>query len=170
MATYIVPAYIFSISNVDSTIGSNNIIATWNPLNSGRVFIPSAVTINYEATSAGDVDPVRAYRISQQPTGGTLAYNPAAPDQSVVCKLDTSFPDSVAYLYTGNPSVGTLGAPFLTIPSGLTQETSSDRVVFADVHGAQLLVRPGQGIVIRQNLGKPGMFWNISFSWGSRGE
>lgn len=165
MARYVVPAYIFSLAEVVSTVAPNNMIATWNPIDSGTVFVPSSLTINHKSASAGDVDPVRGYRISQQPTGGTLLYDPENPTDTV-CRLDTAFAPSAAYIYTNNPTVGTLGAPFFNAADEIDRNTGNDHIIFGDVRNASLKVRPGEGLVFRQNTGKTGSVWNFTFTWG----
>lgn len=151
--------YVFSLQRQDSLVAGKNFITLLNPAGSGKFLTLGAFFISYMATVASPAYPMRGYRTTDAPTGGTLAA------ASEICKLDTQLPDSVAVIRSGNPAC-TLGPAFFNSPVGTVKDTVSGvHDVDAPVGFNPFLVRPGEAVVLRQDIGAVGHLWNVSILW-----
>lgn len=151
--------YVFSLQRQDSLVAGKNFITLLNPSGSGRLITISAIFVSYMATVASPAYPLRGYRTTNNPTGGTLVAG------SDICQLDTVHPSSVAVIRYGNPSC-TLGSAFANSPVGTVKDT------VGPVHGVDITypfnpfrIRPNEAIVLRQDVGAVGHLWNISIPW-----
>ncbi len=151
--------YILSLQRQDSLVAGKNFLTLENPAGSGKVLALGAAFVSYMATVASPAYPMRGYRTTGSPTGGTLHV---AAD---VCKLDSALPDSVAVLRSNNPTC-TTAAAFFNSPVGTVKDTVSDvHEVDAPTGFNPFLLRPGESIVIRQDAGAVGHLWNVSLLW-----
>lgn len=152
--------YVFSLQRQDSLVAGKNFITLLNPSGSGKILTLGAIFASYMATVASPAYPLRGYRTTNVPTGGTL-HNQATE----VCKLDSALPDSIAELRSGNPTT-TLGAAFFNSPVGTVKDTvSSVHDVDAPVGFNPFILRPGEAVVVRQDVGAVGHLWNLSILW-----
>ena len=62
----------FSLQRQDSTVAAKNFLTLFNPVGSGVIMSMGGVFISYMATNPSPAYPLRGYRISSAPTGGTL--------------------------------------------------------------------------------------------------
>lgn len=151
--------YIISLQRQDSLALGKNFLTLENPTGSGVAVAVGGAFISYMATVASPAYPMRGYRTTNSPTGGTLHA------VGEICKLDTALPGSVAVLRSGNPTC-TLGPAFFNSPVGTVKDTVSDvHDVDAPVGFNPFVLRPGEAIVLRQDLGAVGVLWNISLLW-----
>lgn len=151
--------YIFSLQRQDSLVAGKNFLTLLNPAGSGKALTLGAAFASYMATVASPAYPLRGYRTTDTPSGGTLHSS------SEICKLDTALPDSAAVVRSGNPSC-TLGAAFFNSPVGTVKDTvSAVHDVDAPTGFNPFLLRPGEAIVLRQDVGAVGHLWNISLLW-----
>lgn len=151
--------YVFSLQRQDSLVAGKNFITLLNPAGSGKFLTLGAFFISYMATVAAPAYPMRGYRTANTPTGGTLNT------VGQICKLDTQLPDSVAEIRSGDPSC-TLGPAFFNSPVGTVKDTVSGvHDVDAPVGFNPFLVRPGEAVVLRQDIGAVGHLWNVSILW-----
>lgn len=160
--THATALFVFSVQRQDSTVAPKNFMALWNPAGSNKVMALGAIFVSYMATNPSPAYPLRGYRISTQPTGGTLQ------PESAVCRFDTQRFAPVMEVYTDNPTVGTLGAAFFNAAPGITmgqQLSSGIEQIDAPAGFNPFLVYPGEGVVIRQDIGNPGHYWNLSIVW-----
>lgn len=156
--THATAAYGFSLERQAELGGGKNFLSFWNP--GTRPITLTAVFLSSVASVAGVTYPMRGSRISAQPTGGTLANN--ATD---ICKFDTALRDSNVEIRYGNPTA-TAGPALFNSPSAQLPNS------FTDVHQVDapagfnpLLIRPGQGFLLRQGDGASANLWNISIIW-----
>jgi len=151
--------YVFSLQRQDSLVAGKNFISIVNPAASGKILTLGAFFVSYMATVAAPAYPMRGYRCDV-PTGGTLHAT------SEICKLDTAIPDSVAVIRSNNPSV-TLGPAFFNSPVGTVKDTveAPPHEVDAPSGFNPFILRPGEGVVIRQDVGAVGHLWNVSILW-----
>lgn len=152
----------FSLQRQDSTVAAKNFLTLFNPVGSGVIMSMGGVFISYMATNPSPAYPLRGYRISAEPTGGTLH------NQSEICRFDTQRFAPVAVIRSGNPTTGTLGAAFFNAAPGITlgtQHSSDIQQIDVPTGFNPFIVYPGEGIVIRQDVGNPGHYWNISIVW-----
>lgn len=152
--------YVFSLQRQDSLVAGKNFITLLNPSGSGKILTVGAIFASYMATVASPAYPLRGYRTTNTPTGGTL-HNQATE----VCKLDTALPDSIAVLRSNNPAT-TLGPAFFNSPVGTVKDTVSPvHDVDAPTGFNPFILRPGEAIVVRQDVGAVGHLWNLSILW-----
>lgn len=151
--------HIFSLQRQDSLLAGKNFISLLNPAGSSKVLTLGGFFVSFFATVAGPAYPMRGYRTTSEPSGGTLH---TAAD---VCKFDTGIPDSVAVIRSNNPST-TLGAPFFNSPAGTVKDTIGGvHQVDAPSGFNPFVLRPGEGVVLRQDVGAVGHLWNVSVLW-----
>jgi hypothetical protein len=116
--------------------------------------------VSYVATVAGTTYPMRGYRISAEPTGGTLH------SQSDVCRFDTQRFAPAAILRSNNPTTGALDGAIFNSPGSLVKDTVSDiSQIDAPAGFNPFLLYPGEGVVMRQDVGAVGHLWNVSIVW-----
>lgn len=151
--------YVFSLQRQDSLVAGKNFITLENPAGSGKLLTVGALFVSYMATVASPAYPMRGYRCTS-PAAGTLHV---ATD---VCKLDTAIPDSVAVLRSNNPTAA-LGAPFFNSPVGTVKDSveAPPHEVDAPTGFNPFVLRPGEGVVMRQDVGAVGHLWNLSILW-----
>lgn len=152
----------FSVSRQDSTVAAKNFLALFNPTSSGKIITVGAFFVSYMTTVASPLYPMRGFRISTLPTGGT------AHAQTDICRFDTQRFAPVGQVWTNNPSVGTLGAAIFNVSPGLQQGqniSSTVEQVDAPFGFNPFVLYPGEGVVVRQEAGAVGHLWNLSIIW-----
>lgn len=160
--THATALYVFSLSRQDSTVGAKNFLSLYNPTNSGKIVTVGAFFVSYMTTVASPLYPMRGFRISAAPTGGT------AHTESEVCRFDTQRFAPSTLVHSNNPSVGTLGAALFNVAPGLQQGqniSSSVEQVDAPFGFNPFVLYPGEGVVVRQEAGAVGHLWNLSIIW-----
>jgi hypothetical protein len=160
--THATALFDFSLQRQDSTVAAKNFLTLFNPVGSGKLMSMGGIFVSYMATNPSPAYPLRGYRIDAEPTGGTLHA------ASEICKFDTQRFDPVAVIRSGNPTIGTLGPAFFSAAPGITQGTqhsSGIEQIDAPAGFNPFLLYPGEGIVVRQDVGNPGHYWNISVVW-----
>lgn len=152
--------YIFSLQRQDSLVLGKNFITLENPSTSGRLMTMGAFFASFMATVAAPAYPLRGYRTTNIPTGGT---EHAVAD---ICKMDTALPDPKAIVRSNNPAA-TLGAAFFNSPVGTVKDTieAPPHEIDAPTGFNPFVLRPGEAIVIRQDVGAVGHLWNVSILW-----
>jgi hypothetical protein len=151
--------HIFSLQRQDSAVAGKNFITMVNPVGSTKILTLGGFFVSYFATVAGPAYPMRGYRIGGH-SGGTLAA------ASEVCKFDTAIPDAVAEIRYNNPTVTGMDGAFFNSPAGTVKDTVGG-VHEVDAPGGfnPFILRPGEGVVLRQDAGAVGMLWNVSVLW-----
>lgn len=154
--------YDFSLQRQDSLVAGKNFLTLYNPTSSGRVFSMGGVFVSYMANNPSPAYPLRGYRISVEPTGGTLH------DESEICRFDTQRFAPMAVIRSNNPTVSTIGAAFFNAAPGITNglaQSSDIQQIDTPAGFNPFLVYPGEGILLRQDAGAVGHLWNISIVW-----
>lgn len=155
MSAYSPPTYIFSMAESVSDIAAKNHVVLLNPSTSVKPILFGGFFASFTSVGVSTfMAPMRGYRCSDV-SGGTLH------DVAETCKFDTALPNPVARLYTANPSV-TLGAALLNSPLGIDKRSSAVHQIESPV---PFLVRPGEGIVLRQGAVGLDLYWNLSVLW-----
>lgn len=160
--THTTALYIFSRQREDSTVLAKNFVTLWNPVGSGKVMTLGSFFVSYMATVASPLYPMRGYRITAQPTGGTLAAS------SEICAFDTKVFAPAAEIRYNNPTTPAVDGAFFNAPPGIQQgqnESSIIEQIDAPTGFNPFVVRPGEGVVMKQDIGAVGHFWNISIVW-----
>lgn len=154
--------YVFSQPQVPGVAAANNFLALINPLGSGRtilvagVFISSVIVADVAATA----EPMRGW-LATAISGGTL--EPAAS----IGKVRSNMPPPTAQIRTGNPTA-TLGAAWFNSPPTLgTAKQGSPFVhqVPATIASGSITLLPGEGTVLRTEVGDTDQRWNLSIAW-----
>lgn len=158
--THATAAYAFSLERQTEGVGAaKNFVSFWNPVGTRPVTI-TAIFLSSVASVNGVTYPMRGFRISGQPTGGTLANN-----ATEVCKFDTGLRDSTAELRYGGPTA-TPGAALFNSPNAQSPGDATDvHQVDAPPGFNPFLLRPGEGFLLRQGSGAAANLWNISIIW-----
>lgn len=161
-STHATALFDFSLQRMDSTVAARNFFTLYNPAASGKIMSMGAIFVSYMATNPSPAYPIRGYRISVEPTGGTLHTE----DQ--VCRFDTQRFAPAAVLRSAGVTVSALGAAFFNAAPGITngqQFSSAIEQIDAPSGFNPFLLYPGEGIVLRQDVGAVGHYWNISIVW-----
>lgn len=151
--------YIYSLQRQDSLVAGKNFLTIENPAGSGKFISLGGLFVSYFATVAGPAYPLRGYRCTS-PSGGTLV------DTADVCKFDSALPSTIAVLRRDNPSVAATDGAFFNSPAGTVKDTVGGvHEVDAPPGFNPFLLRPGEAVLIRQDVGAVGHLWNISILW-----
>lgn len=159
-STHTTALYLYSAQRLASLVAANNILSLFNPATSGKAMTIGAFFVSCVGGVAGTTYPLRGYRITTEPTGGT------AVTTAEICAFDTQRFSPAALLRTGNPAVGTLGAALFNSPSTIVKDVVG-QVHEVDAPGGfnPFVLRPGEGVVMRQDVGAVGVLWNVSIIW-----
>lgn len=153
--------YIFSLERQDSLVLGKNFLTLFNPVGSDKVITVGAFFVSYMATVASPLYPMRGFRISAAPTGGTLHA------ESEVCRFDTQRYAPAAEVRSNDPTC-TPGAALFNVSPGLQQGQNLSSMV-EQVDAPQgfnpFILYPGEGVVVRQGAGSVGHMWNVSILW-----
>lgn len=153
--------YVFSLERQDSLVLGKNFLTLFNPVGSGKVITVGAFFVSYMATVASPLYPMRGFRISAAPTGGTLHA------ESEVCRFDTQRYAPAAEVRSNDPTC-TPGAALFNVSPGLQQGQNLSSMV-EQVDAPQgfnpFILYPGEGVVVRQGAGSVGHMWNVSILW-----
>lgn len=159
-STHTTAQYLFSRQREDSIVLGKNFVSMWNPVGSGKAMALGAFFVSFMATVASPAYPMRGYRITAQPTGGTLAL---AAD---ICAFDTKVFSPAAEIRYNNPTCSVLDGAIFNAPPGTVKDTIGEiQQIDSPVGFNPFLVRPGEGVVMRQDVGAVGHYWNISIVW-----
>lgn len=151
--------YLFSVAESIGAVTAKNHLVVHNPAGSGKTLgLATAFMSNVALAATTITAPMRGFRCTYV-SGGTLQAN------SAILKFNSTHPDSVAEIYTDNPTV-TLGAAVLNSPPNVEKRTSDVHV--AQAEGALLILQPGESFVLRQAAFTVDIFWNISIAWTER--
>lgn len=149
--------YLHSIAGVQGIVAAQTFMSVFNPVGSGRNLALSTAAISYSNTNPStEPSPVRGWRISAA-SGGTLI--PAAD----VARFNTLSSNPVAQVRITNPTV-TLGTALFNSPAPIDNRSSGVHTVEVPPPGT-FLMRPGEGIALRKNVGITSAFWNITMVW-----
>lgn len=151
--------YLHSIANQPGTVASNTYMTLFNPVGSGRTLTYGTVATS--ATNTGpstDIAPLRGYRISAAPTGGTLIA------ASALGRFNTSQPDPTGVIRIGNPTA-TFGTPLFNVPPLLDNRSSNVHTTDIPPGAGPFVFRPGEGLAINVSAGNTSMAWNITLVW-----
>lgn len=153
--------YIASIADAPGTVASNTFITLFNPVGSGKTVTVGALFVS-TVSNAGTVAtrPTRLHRINAAPTGGVVM---AAAD---VFKFNTTSPDPVCVIRTGNPTVTLLAAASNT-PPPVTVGAGGGQFVheIEPPAGTAVILAPGEGVAVNNAAGDTAQRWNFSLAW-----
>lgn len=156
-------AYVYSQGAIAGVVAANNFISLFNPVGSGKVATLGAAYISSFALAA-DLSPMpmNGFRITTA-TGGSLVTN-----STTVSKFQSTMPDSICELRTGNPTV-TLGAQIFNasqvVAGGANGASTPQNIAAAPAVFPPFTLAPGEGIALRTSSGLVATNWNISLVW-----
>lgn len=150
------------IADTLGVVAANNFLSVFNPAGSGKTLYVLTYRVYPWATAATSVTvSMGAWRTSAA-SGGTLLA------ASNINKFNTTQPNSVAEVRTGNPTCTLVGTvPIVAIPPAIASGASGAGVTASiePPSGTLFAIRPGEGVVCRTASGSVGQLWNISLSW-----
>jgi hypothetical protein len=154
--------YTTLIRNTLGVVAANNFLSIFNPVGSGKnVVFVQFVCFPYATAATTPTDNMEVWRVSAATVGTQLAA-------ANIGKFDTTQPNSIAEVRTGNPTTTLVGTvPVLAIPPAVTSAPGgvSSTVNIVPPNGALFTCRPGEGIVARTPAGAVGQDWTLGFSW-----
>lgn len=158
MSTKPTLTYDYSLAESAAAVTAKNHISLFNPVGSGKILAAGAVFVSFSMLQPTMlVAPMRGFRTTAA-SGGTLIAD------SAVCKFNTGHPDPVAEIRIDNPTC-TLGAAFFNSPPGLVNRSSETHQVDIPPGAGPFVLRPGEGIVLRQGASTTDLTWNLSVVW-----
>lgn len=153
--------YVFNLPDVPAVVASNNYLSLFNPVGSGKtVVLLEGSLAAYVGGGSSNVE------VSLQVLRVTAASAGTLQAASAICKFQTAYPNAVAEVRTGNPTV-TVGAPFVSLPPVI--QPSTNNFVYQirpPVGGGAFTLVPGEGIVFRTTSGDTDEQYNINMVWG----
>lgn len=157
--THATALFVFSLQRQDSLVLGKNFITLFNPVASGKTMSIGSFFLSQAATVAGTSYPMRGYRVTSEPSGGTL--HPA----SDIVRFDNQRFAPAAVIRSNNPTT-TLDGAFFNSPSNIIKDTITPiEQIDAPVGFNPFLLYPGEGVVVRQDVGAVGVLWNLSIVW-----
>lgn len=151
-------AYDYSLAESPATTTAKNHVSLFNPVGSGKLVVVGGFFISFTMTEvATNTAPMRGFRTTAA-SGGTLV------SASAVCKFSTLHADPVAEIRIDNPTV-TLGSAIFSSPPGVDKRSSTAHQVDVPPGAGRFILRPGEGVVLRQGVSVAGLFWNLSMVW-----
>lgn len=160
---HIASGYIYSKAEIPGVVAANNYVTLYNPASNTKVGILSGLFVSYSLTIGTSITtPMRGYRISAEPTGGTDVAN------ADIAKVQTIYPDASLLLKTGNPSVS-LGAPLFNSPPPTQKDTNFVHEISLPSGLLPFTLRPGEGIVLRTEASLTDARWNLTVVWAEQG-
>lgn len=156
-----VVTYDYSLAQSIAAITAKNHVSLFNPVGSGKVLSAGGVFVSYTMLATGTLTaPMRGFRCSSA-SGGTLV------DVADICKFNSAHPDPVGEIRIGNPTC-TLGPAFFSSPPGVEKRAGVTHQVDVPPGAGPFLIRPGEGIVLRQGISVLDLVWNLSIVWAER--
>lgn len=151
--------YLHSIANVSGTVASQNFITLFNPVGSGKSLSLGTVAISStNTTPSTETSPLRGWRTSSAPTGGTLIA------ASSMARFNTLQADPVGVIRVDNPAA-TLDAALFSSPPLVDHRSSIVHTVDIPPGAGPFLFRPGEGLVINKPVDVISTSWNITVVW-----
>lgn len=154
--------YTTLIRNALGVVAANNFLSVFNPVGSGKTMVVAQfVCFPYATAATTPTDNMEVWRISAASVGTQLAA-------ANIGKFDTTQPNSIVEVRTGNPTTTLVGTvPVLAIPPAVTSSAGgvSSTVSIIPPSGSLFVCRPGEGVVARTPAGAVGQTWSLGFSW-----
>lgn len=154
-------AAFFGVSQNDlpGVVASNNFASLLNPVGSGkRVLLVSALVTSYASGATTTDKSMTATRIS--------AHSAGTDSTSTIVAYSTGVA-SIAQFRTNNPTVTTVGSPFVGCAPAVTSSGGSGAALTnVAPNGAAFILAPGEGIVLNTSAGDVDQRWCFSFVWG----
>lgn len=154
--------YTTLINNVLGVVAANNFLSIFNPVGSGKtITLARFICYPYATAAATPTDNMQVWRTTAASVGTLLAA-------ANIGKFDTTQPNSIAEVRTGNPTTTLLGTvPVLSVPPAVTSAAGgvSSTTNINPPTGVLFTCRPGEGIVARTPAGSVGQVWSLGFAW-----
>lgn len=151
--------YLHALVDQPGVVGSHVWMSVFNPSTSTKaVVLLSGTFDSYAAASTSTLESMQAFRISAA-SGGTLIA------ASAVNRLDTLWPDPVAELRIGNPTVTTVGTPLRGFAPVIATGAGTSASGAASLPAGSLICYQGQGVAVRTDAGDVDQIWDIQLVW-----
>lgn len=158
-STHATGLYIFSLQRQAGLAAGKNFLTLYNPTSNTKVMSVGAFFSSNISVQAGPPYPLRGYRISEQPTGGT------EHTVAEICSFDTKVFAPTPEIRSNNPTV-TLGPAIFNAPPATVANTVMETQDTDAPPGFNpFFIRPGEGVVLRQDVGSTGSYWNVTIVW-----
>jgi hypothetical protein len=151
--------YSIALVDVAGTVASNNYVAIFNPVASGKLIVGLSATVSaYSINTVNSGQSMQAFRTTAQ-SGGTLVSN------STINKFDTNYANSAVEIRTGNPTVTTTGLPIIGFPPALGTGAQAPVTNVSPPSGTADVFHQGQGLVLQVPVGNASEVWDIQLVW-----
>ena len=155
-------AYSTLINNTPGVVAANNFLSVFNPVGSGKtITIVRFICSPYATAAATPTDNMQVWRTTAASVGTLLAA-------ANINKFDTTQPNSIAEVRTGNPTLTLLGTvPVIAVPPAVTAAAGgvSTLTNIVPPAGTLFACRPGEGLAARTPAGSVGQVWSLGFTW-----
>lgn len=160
---HIASGYIYSVAEVPGVLAPNNYLTLFNPVGNTKVGILSGFFVSYSLTVGTSITtPMRGWRITAQPTGGSVVPN------SDIAKVQTIYPDATLELRISGPAAVLDGALFNS-PPPTQKDTNFVHEISLPSGLLPFTLRPGEGIVLRTEASLLDARWNLTVVWAEQG-
>jgi hypothetical protein len=154
--------YSFSAQDIAGLVAATNYVVLFNPVGSGKNVLPLSTTVSdYIVTgSVGAAHSLTLQRCTLV-SGGTLQAS------SAINKLNSSYANPAAQVYTGNPTL-TAGPSIVAIPPSVN--TAGSAVILEHLSvplgSGPFILAPGEGVAFSMAIGFANLNFNVAFTWG----
>lgn len=154
-------AYVASLTDVPGVVAANNYMSIENPTGGTKLIVLSGLFISTYSTAASSTRNSLQGFLATGLSGGTTIAS------SAISKFDSTTANATAVVRSGNPTA-TTGAVIFNSPPPIGTTTS--QYVHSVGNGGSsaaggLILRPGEGLVMRTAAGNTNQTWNISIEW-----
>lgn len=153
--------YVWSGANFAGVAAANNFATLFNPVGSGKLISFGGAFVSMVTSAAASATaPMRGVRITAHSGGSLIA-------SSAFGKFDSTYPNSIAEIRTGNPTI-TAGSFLWNTPPAVTTGAGGGQFIHTvnvPPGVGPFLLREGEGVCVQTAAGDTDQVWNISFAW-----
>jgi hypothetical protein len=158
---FAVPSYFYLLKDAPGVVAANTFLSVFNPASNGKLNIPFELIVsNYSTNASQTADSMTVSLISSASGGTPVAAN-------TINRFVPSWPDPVADVRIGNPTVVTTGLPLVAFPPPYNAAGAQGSAAGLSqlLSGQSFILNPGVGVAFQTAAGNTAQVWNINFFW-----